>query len=318
MFEIGEQMELTRCDPASAAEAARSPDSRIWIDLEGADGTETAAWLERLDVKGLARRLCLESRDRPGFYPLNKEIVLVAPVLCEATIAGNTDYLALLCRENMLLTLHRTPVVDTEELVSLHESETWLPDRSIAGLVSALIMGLSLDGLGHVNALRGRVIAMEDRMDREPEAVQAEEILELRSNLMTLASAVSDQLPSLQALSTTDRPHFRLQDARDYLNCALANARAADGSLTWLDQRVGALRSGFEMHAQDRTNRRLGMLTILSAIFLPITLLASIWGMNFEIMPELRLPFGYPAALGLMCLVGAGMYFFFRRTGWFG
>ena len=36
------------------------------------------------------------------------------------------------------------------------------------------------------------------------------------------------------------------------------------------------------MHAQEKTNRRLGMLTILSAIFMPITLLAGIWGMNFE------------------------------------
>ncbi len=62
---------------------------------------------------------------------------------------------------------------------------------------------------------------------------------------------------------------------------------AADRSLDWLDQRLGALRSGLQMHVQDKTNRRLNMLTILSAIFMPITLLAGIWGMNFATMPEL-------------------------------
>ncbi len=101
------------------------------------------------------------------------------------------------------------------------------------------------------------------------------------------------------------------------MNWALVNLQAADKSLRWLDERVGALRSGFQMHAQEKTNRRLGMLTILSAIFMPITLLAGIWGMNFETMPELKYSFAYPVALGLMAVIGTGMYLFFRRTGWF-
>jgi magnesium transporter len=127
---------------------------------------------------------------------------------------------------------------------------------------------------------------------------------------------VSDQLPTLQALANTDKSFFRLADTQEYMNCALANLQASDGSLSWLDQRIGALRSGFQMHAQDKTNRRLNMLTILSAIFTPVTLLAGIWGMNFEIMPELKYPFAYPVALGLMVLIGWGMYLFFRRNDW--
>jgi magnesium transporter len=101
------------------------------------------------------------------------------------------------------------------------------------------------------------------------------------------------------------------------MNCALANLQVADRSLDRLGERIGALRAGFQMHAQDKTNRKLGMLTILSAIFMPITLLAGIWGMNFETMPELKFPFAYPVALGLMALIAAGMYRFFRRGGWF-
>ena len=100
------------------------------------------------------------------------------------------------------------------------------------------------------------------------------------------------------------------------MNCTLANLQAADRSLDRLGERISALRAGFQMHAQDKTNRKLGMLTILSAIFMPSTLLAGIWGMNFEIMPELKYPFAYPLALGFMTAVGVGMYLFFRRTGW--
>ena len=77
------------------------------------------------------------------------------------------------------------------------------------------------------------------------------------------------------------------------------------------------LRSAFQMHAQDKTNRRLGVLTVLSAIFLPMTLLAGIYGMNFEVMPELRYPFAYPVAVGSMALIASGMYLYFRKKGWF-
>jgi magnesium transporter len=101
------------------------------------------------------------------------------------------------------------------------------------------------------------------------------------------------------------------------MNCALANLQAIERSLDRLGERIGALRTGFQMHAQDKTNRKLGMLTILSAIFMPITLLTGIWGMNFETMPELKYAFSYPMALGLMALIAAGMYRFFRRGGWF-
>ncbi len=140
----------------------------------------------------------------------------------------------------------------------------------------------SLGCLRHTKGLRDSVDALEGRLDREPDAIEAEEILEGRSELVTLGSLVSDQLPIVQALSKIDRPFFRLEDAREYMGCALVNLQAADGSLTWLDQRIESLRSAFQMHAQDKTNSRLNMLSILSAIFMPVTLLASIWGMNFE------------------------------------
>lgn len=207
--------------------------------------------------------------------------------------------------------------LDRRELAHLQQSESWLPGRSTAGLVSAIMIETSLQALGHTTGLRNSILALEERMDRSPDTVEAEEILNARSDLITLGAVVSDQLPALQALSSTDKPFFHLKDAQEYMNCALVNLHAVDGSLDWLDGRIGALRAGFEMHAQDQTNRRLNMLTILSAIFNPATLLAGIWGMNFARMPELQYPLGYPIALGLMLVIGVLMFLFFRRGGWF-
>jgi len=199
----------------------------------------------------------------------------------------------------------------------LARSQSWLSSRSVAGLASAIVLDLSLSCLHRTADLRAVIISLEDRMDRDPDEVEAEEICRMRSDLVTLGALVSDQLTAVQAMSATARSFFQVEDAREYVSCALVNLQSADRSLDWLDNRIGTLRSGFEMHAQDQTNRRLNILTILSAIFNPATLLAGVWGMNFAAMPELGWHFGYPMALGLMFAIGWLMFQLFRSGGWF-
>jgi magnesium transporter len=63
-------------------------------------------------------------------------------------------------------------------------------------------------------------------------------------------------------------------------------------------------------------NQIIKIFSVAAVVFLPPTLVASIYGMNFEFMPELAWPFGYPLALGLMVLSAVLPYLFFKRKGW--
>lgn len=89
---------------------------------------------------------------------------------------------------------------------------------------------------------------------------------------------------------------------------------AIDSSRDLLD---GILRS-MQTAAANRTSDIARVLTIVSAIILPLSLIASIYGMNFDFMPELRHPWGYFLVLGLMGLLAAYLIVFFRRLGWIG
>ena len=68
----------------------------------------------------------------------------------------------------------------------------------------------------------------------------------------------------------------------------------------------------------NRQNEIMKVLTIVATIFIPLTFLAGIYGMNFEYMPELRAVWGYPALLLAMALAAGGMLLYFRRKGWLG
>lgn len=67
----------------------------------------------------------------------------------------------------------------------------------------------------------------------------------------------------------------------------------------------------------QRMNEIMQVLTIMASIFIPLTFIAGIYGMNFELMPELKWRYGYPAILGLMLACVVGMLWFFKRKKWF-
>jgi magnesium transporter len=104
------------------------------------------------------------------------------------------------------------------------------------------------------------------------------------------------------------REHFR--DTREQLEHSLCSAHKISDLISEINDR-------YQLLLQDRTNRRLRMLTILSAVFMPATLLAGIYGMNFERMPELRSPYGYFITLGAMVGFTLVALTYFFKAGWF-
>ena len=83
-----------------------------------------------------------------------------------------------------------------------------------------------------------------------------------------------------------------------------------------IHHRVISLREAYNSSLTANLNETIRTLTVIATIVLPLTLIAGIYGMNFDIMPELHSPFGYYYALGLMASVGGGMIAYFKWKKW--
>jgi magnesium transporter len=315
-LQIDEALQLTPVATEEVAAACQSSDVPIWLDLWGAEPGVLEAWLDKLEVSDLCRRICLEAGDRSGFHPLKREILFAFLTLVEKGASEEEENIIFLCRENILLTIHQNSVPILERISKARGSDAWLADRGVAALVSAMLIAFSHECERHTQGLRASILALEERMEREPDTVEAAEIMSGRSAVLALDRVVSEQLPCAKALTTTDRSFFRFEDSRDYINCAIEVLLGIDKSVDRLDKRVDVLSFVCQTNAQDKTNHRLAVLTVLSAIFLPISFLVGVWGMNFD-QPEIRLPFAYPVALGFMALIASSLYLYFRKTGWF-
>ena len=315
-YKLNDKLELTLCDYIIATESIKKEDSITWIDIQGFEKDLLEKKLDDFNITGLAKKLCLDAYNRQGFYPMNKLTFLVFPVLASSGDFHGVEHVAFLVRQNFLLTLRDTKATGIQRTISLQDSTEWLPDTSVQGLVTAFMMVLSLESLQRTSELRDSIMVMERRMDAQPDSVSMKEISHKRSELLTFESVISGQLPVLEALITAEKAQLKAGKISEYLLSARANLQATNNSLDWLEGRIDVMRSIYDMRSQERINRRLGRLTIVSAIFLPMTFLAGIWGMNFKYMPLLNEQIGIFIAIGSMFLIAVGIYLYFKKNKW--
>ena len=97
-----------------------------------------------------------------------------------------------------------------------------------------------------------------------------------------------------------------LNDRTNYLKNDLEN----------MHQRIISLREAYNSNLNSNLSETIRTLTVIATIILPLTLITGIYGMNFQFMPELKSPYGYFYALGLLGVVGGGTFMYFKRKGW--
>jgi magnesium transporter len=149
------------------------------------------------------------------------------------------------------------------------------------------------------------------------------EIHHLRSGLLTIRRAVWPQREMLNTLIRDPSSHveeqvrLHLRDVYDHVVEVLDMVETyREVAFSLLDVYLSSLSS--------RMNEIMKVLAIISTIFIPLSFIAGIYGMNFDgttspwNMPELEWYFGYPFALALMAAVAAGLLLWFRRRGWIG
>ncbi|PWK68352.1 magnesium/cobalt transporter CorA [Aminobacter sp. AP02] len=166
-----------------------------------------------------------------------------------------------------------------------------------------------------VDATGDTVDKIEDELLASPQKHQIGQLHGLRRATNLLKRTIWPLRDALTTLIRSDAA-FISAETKVYFNDTLDHSiRLTETVESQRETMIGLI----EMHlslSQSRTNEIIGVLTIVSAIFIPLTFLAGIWGMNFENMPELKTVYGYPAALGFMAFVAVGLVIIFKRRRW--
>jgi magnesium transporter len=165
-----------------------------------------------------------------------------------------------------------------------------------------------------LQALEPRLDDIEDEMREKPNDALLEELTGYRIRLKKLGRIAVYHLKIFQPQGSIAMTGFaswqhELNDIYEHLDrtdtlCTLYHGLAQD------------LIDGYISMSAHRLNEIMKLLTVITAIFVPLSFLAGVYGMNFDHMPELHVAWGYPLLLGTMAAIAAGLLFVFRRFRW--
>jgi magnesium transporter len=178
-------------------------------------------------------------------------------------------------------------------------------------LLDALVDGyfVILERLGE------RIDLLEEELITRPARSIMEQLYQLKRELLFMHKAVWPLREVVSALVRRESPLIReattpyLRDVYDHVVQAIDSVEIYRDMLsTMLDLYLSSV--------SNRMNEIMKVLTIIATIFMPLTFLAGVYGMNFKHMPELEWKYGYFGLWGIMIGIGVGMYFYFRRKKW--
>ncbi len=160
-----------------------------------------------------------------------------------------------------------------------------------------------------------KIEGMEEDLVANPTPQTLQAIHDLKRDAIFLRKSVwplrevAGGLDRSESILIKKETHIFLRDVYDH------TIQVIDTIETFRDMVSGML-DIYLSSVSNRMNEVMKVLTIFAAIFIPLTFMAGVYGMNFEFMPELKWKWGYFALLGLMAVVGFGMLFHFRRKKW--
>lgn len=295
-----------------------------WINVEGLGSLETLSTLGQLfnlhpltleDVSNIHHRAKAEDYDHYLF--------IVTHMMRMRSTNLDSEQLSMFVGKNYVLTLQEgtegdvlTPVRDR-----LRKGKGRIIRKSFTDYLAYAIMDATVDGYFPVLEHFGDWISeLEDRVIDKPDRTMIAETHRVKRDLRILRQAIWPLREAISNMSgdneiMTDATRLYLRDCHDHVVNII--------DLLEIDrERASGLIEIYLSSINKQMNETMKILTVISTIFIPLSFIASVYGMNFDTsvsrfnMPELEWAYGYPFALGLMAVVAATLLGYFIRKGW--
>lgn len=291
-----------------------------WINITGLHDPDLIRQAgEAFDIHALTLEDILNTGQRPKFEDHGKHLFFVLRMLYYRQ--GSTDHFV---SEQVSLLLGRNFVLTFQEM----EGDVFDTIRNRIRTGGGRIRQCGSDYLAYalIDAIVDNYFTVLETLDEKIESVQQaaldapvpatlrrihglkRELASIRRHIWPLREAVS----SLQRTENT----LVTKELAPYLHDVYEHTFQVIDTLETMREMIASSLETYMSSISNRMNEIMKVLTIISTIFIPLTFIAGVYGMNFRHMPELEWPFGYGVTLAVMGAIAAAMIAFFKRKSW--
>ncbi|SEL66535.1 magnesium/cobalt transporter CorA [Paenibacillus sp. OK003] len=193
----------------------------------------------------------------------------------------------------------------------LWEQEISTPDKLLYLLVDLIVDNYFTVG----DRIEARIEKLEEDILMHTKKSHLNEIIGLRSEILWLKKVLG---PQKEVINTLNKKDLRLIDdqLQKYFSDIYENAVKISETFETYRDLMGNLREAYQSSIANRANEIMRVFTAITTVFMPLTVITGIYGMNFTNMPELDWKYGYFVVIGLMVTLGLSMFFIFRKKDW--
>jgi magnesium transporter len=298
-----------------------------WVDVQGL-GSENV--LRRLGSVFHLHPLVLEDvvnvPQRPKVERYDEHLLIITRMVTEREKGKgfHSEQVSFILGQHYLLTVQEQPERDSFDPVRdrINRNKGFIRRQQVDYLAYALIDAV-IDGFFPVLEAYGEYIEeLEEEIVTNPTRQTLEQIHDLRRELFALRRSIWPQRTAINTL-IRDSGDFISPEVQIYLRDCYDHVIQVLDIVETYRELVSSLMDVYLSSVSNRMNEVMKLLTVISTIFIPLTFVAGVYGMNFDPtvspynMPELEWAWGYLACWGLMIAIAIGLIIYFWRRGWF-
>lgn len=303
-----------------------SDSSKTWIQVRGLHDIDTLkkVW-DFFDLHPLIQEDIVSISQRPKVEPYGEVIFIVMRMISANNNGGEmfkSEQISFVLGTNFVLSFQESddPIFEPV-LKRLETTGTRLRRLSVDYLAYALLDNVVDHYFSALDQIGESIEAIEELVITDPKPAHLQNIHSMRRDLIYFRKSVWSLRDGINSLLRDDTPLIS-DEVKVFLRDVYDHVVQVIDSIENQREMVYSLYDMYMSALSNRMNEVMKVLTIIATIFIPLTFIAGIYGMNFNPeasrwnMPELSWPWGYPAVMVLMLILGLLMVVYFKKKRW--
>jgi magnesium transporter len=296
----------------------KNPAGITWIHADGVDNGEAVTRLaEAYRIHPLTVEDILNAEQRPKVEEFDHYLFICLKAISQQNGELVFDHFSMVILENTVISFKGLAGDSFDGIRKRIINNVGRIRRLGTDYLSYILMDSVVDEYFFVlDALGDSIEKFEERAvdDNDPDFIP--DIQNTKQKLLQMRRVIWPLRESLSLLLRMDSPLLS-DDLMPFFKDLQENAvQAAETVETYRELMAGVMEVNLSVMS-NRMNNVMKVLTIISTLFIPLTFIVGVYGMNFANMPELNYPYAYPVTWGVMIVIALGMLFFFKRRHWF-
>ncbi len=310
---------LNEYDPANIKDVVMDNKAVTWINVNGLHDTALMRELaDKFSIHPLALEDIVNTGQRPRIEEYDEHLYLVTKMMRidRKDDQIHSEQLSLILADKLLITFQERPGDVFEPVRSrIRHHKGRIRNQGADYLAYSLLDCVSDHYTSVVEHFGEQIEDLEEPIRKDPDKALLEKINDYKQEMNYLKKILRPARESIAAMARLDsdlideatRPFIK-----DLLDSVTQSAEITDTYRDMLSDHLDI----YNTSVNNRLNETMKVLTIFSAIFIPLTFIAGIYGTNFDFLPELHFKYSYPIFWGVLIVIAGIMLRFFRKKKW--